>query len=543
MEKEEPVTVHHLDKLKEKPDVHEARQKLNADAQESAELAHSLSISDAIRAYPMALFWCFAISMCIIMEGYDQILVPSLFAYPTFQKKYGEFVDYGSDGQPRYQLTAAWQAGLGNAAVVGAFAGTLINGYVVDIFGHRHVLQASLIAMIGSIFITFFSNTVSVLCVGQLIAGVPWGIFATVAPAYASECLPMKLRVYLTSWANMCFCIGQLIAAGVLRGLSGRTDEWGFRIPFALQWVWPVILIPLLYFAPNSPWHEVRKGRIQNAESNLRRLQKSSTGIDVSKTLAEIIHTNDFEQEMSVGTTYWDCFKGVERRRTEIACMAFVGQVLSGSNFAYNSSYFFEQLGLGTSTVYSLSIGGLALAFLGTLINWFFCMPYFGRRFLYISGMASMSIVLVTIGILNVWRSRTSVIYAQAGLAMFWNLLFDMTVGQLGWAIPAEIGSTRLRQKTICLARVSYYLVNIVAGVLQPYFMNPSAWNLRGYTGFFWGATGFFVFVWAYFRLPESKDRTYEELDMLFSMKVNARKFKQTDVNLYSGGERETAAK
>lgn len=33
----------------------------------------------------------------------------------------------------------------------------------------------------------------------------------------------------------MCFIIGQLIAAGVLQGLVGRTDEWGYRIPFALQ--------------------------------------------------------------------------------------------------------------------------------------------------------------------------------------------------------------------------------------------------------------------------------------------------------------------
>lgn len=145
--------------------------------------------------------------------------------------------------------------------------------------------------------------------------------------------------------------------------------------------------------------------------------------------------------------------------------------------------------------------------------------------------MFCMSIVLIIIGILNVWTERSSVGFTQAGLAMFWNLLFDMTVGQLGWAIPAEIGSTRLRQKTICLARNAYYLVNIVAGVLQPYFMNPSAWNLRGYTGFFWGGTAFIVFVWAYFCLPESKDRTFEELDMLFSMKVPARKFKKTDVS------------
>jgi hypothetical protein len=31
---------------------------------------------------------------------------------------------------------------------------------------------------------------------------------------------------------------GQLIAIGVLRGLLGRTDQWAWRIPYAIQWVW-----------------------------------------------------------------------------------------------------------------------------------------------------------------------------------------------------------------------------------------------------------------------------------------------------------------
>lgn len=113
-------------------------------------------------------------------------------------------------------------------------------------------------------------------------------------------------------------------------------------------------------------------------------------------------------------------------------------------------------------------------------------MPYFGRRTLYLWGMSTMATTLFVIGVLNVWTERSNVGYAQAALAMFWNLVFDMTVGQLGWAIPAEVGSTRLRQKTICVARNSYYLTNIVAGILQPYFMNPTAWNLSGYTGNFY---------------------------------------------------------
>lgn len=149
-----------------------------------------------------------------------------------------------------------------------------------------------------------------------------------------------------------CFIIGQLIAAGVLNGLVTLDSQWSYKIPFALQWIWPFFLIPILCFAPESPWHLVRKGRLEEAEVSLRRLQKKSAPIDPKQTLASIVYTNDLEQELTTGTSYMDCFKGTELRRTEVACMVFAGQVLSGGNFAYNSTYFFQQVGLSSVATY-----------------------------------------------------------------------------------------------------------------------------------------------------------------------------------------------
>lgn len=115
--------------------------------------------------------------------------------------------------------------------------------------------------------------------------------------------------------------------------LNSNPTQWGYRIPFALQWMWPAFLIPVLIFAPESPWHLVRKGRFAEAEASLRRLQRKSAPVDPKQTLAAIIYTDNLEKELTVGTTYLDCFKGPELRRTEIACMVFAGQVLSGGKF------------------------------------------------------------------------------------------------------------------------------------------------------------------------------------------------------------------
>jgi SP family general alpha glucoside:H+ symporter-like MFS transporter len=437
-----------------------------------------------------------------------------------------------------YQLTPSWQAGLSQGSNVGSIIGCLVSGYLVSKYGSRKVQLGALVSLVAFIFVVFFAPNLTVLVVGEILCGFPWGILATTSPAYASEILPTALRTYMTSYTNMCFIIGQLISAGVLKGLASREDEWGYKIPFALQWIWPIFLIPLIYKSPESPWYLVRIGKLKEAEESLRRLQSpKATHIDPLNTLSTIIYTNNLEQQLRVGTSYFDCFKGFELRRTEIACLVFAGQILSGICFAYNSSYFFSQIGLGTSTTYSLALGGTGLAFIGCFVNWFVLMPRFGRRTIYVWGMGAMCIVLILIGILNVWTHRRNVALAQACLTMVWTFIFQLSAGQLGWAIPAEIGSTRLRQKTICLARDASNIAGTVGGTLQQYFMNPQAWNLKGYTGFVWGGTCFLMFIWSYFRLPETWNRSYHELDVLFAKRVPARKFATTPVDPFDEAE------
>lgn len=99
-----------------------------------------------------------------------------------------------------YQLTSAWQAALGQAAGAGSFIGTLLVGYLVAIFGQKRVILGGLFMMTGGVFIPFFSPNLTVMVIGQVFNGFPWAIFAVTAPAYASECLPISLRGYFTSW-------------------------------------------------------------------------------------------------------------------------------------------------------------------------------------------------------------------------------------------------------------------------------------------------------------------------------------------------------
>jgi MFS transporter, SP family, general alpha glucoside:H+ symporter len=113
----------------------------------------------------------------------------------------------------------------------------------------------SLILMIAFIFIPFFSENLPTLLAGEILCGIPWGVFQTLTTAYASEVCPVALRAYLCTYVNLCWVMGQFIASGVLRAVLGRPDQWAYRIPFALQWMWPLPILIGCIFAPESPWY------------------------------------------------------------------------------------------------------------------------------------------------------------------------------------------------------------------------------------------------------------------------------------------------
>lgn len=390
----------------------------------------------------------------------------------------------------------------------------------------------ALFFMNAFIFIVFFASSAPVLLVGQILCGFSWGVFAIVGPSYASEVCPTNLRGYLTTYVNLCWAIGQFIAAGVLEGLIHRQDQWAYRIPFAIQWIWPLPLMVVCFFAPESPWYLVRKDRIDDAKHSLRRLAGDKTEDQINGQVAMLVHTASIEKQIVFGTNYWECFKGVDLRRTEICCLAFVGQILSGSSFAYSPSYFFTTAGMSSDHAYQLNLGGTAIAFVGTILSWWL-ISYFGRRTLYVTGQGILFITLMIIGIINSATSAKSAIWVQAGFCIFWLFTYSLTVGPIAYAIVSETSSVRLRPLTVSLARTSYQLINIFSQVIEPYFMNPTAWNASGKTGFFWGGTALLTFTWAYFRLPETRGRTYEELDILFARKVSARKFSSEHVDAY----------
>lgn len=545
----------------------ERMEKIVAHAKSATDKEQSMTLLQGIKTYPKAVFWSMLISTCIVMEGYDVCLINNFYAFDQFNRKYGVQLADGT-----YQVTAAWQAGLSNGANVGELIGLLINGFVSERFGYRWtvIICLGLIACWTSLFFT--AQNVQTLLAAEILCGIPWGVFQTLTITYASEVCPVAMRGYLTTYVNFCWGLGQEIGIGVIMAMLKRDDEWAYRIPYALQWMWPLPLAIGIFFAPESPWWLVRKGRTDDAKKSLLRLTSRTheSDFDADETVAMMVHTTALEEKTTSGASYWDCFKGHDLRRTEIVCMVWAIQNLSGNSFSNYSTYFLEQAGLSDSASYGFALGQYGMNMVGVFGAWFLMTMGIGRRSLYLYGLCGLCIMLFILGFLGLvpdaHRNEASI--ATGSIMLGWALCYQLTVGTVCYSLVAEVSSRRLQIKTVVLGRVMYIIVGIICSVLTPYMLNPSAWNWSNFAGFFWvsflsfivhtykacmslisvriaqfvslttslqGGICFLCIIYTYFRVPEPTGRSFAELDMLFEQGVSARKFSSAKVNAFEG--------
>ncbi|KAK5691860.1 hypothetical protein LTR97_011031 [Elasticomyces elasticus] len=509
-----------------------AQRDLFTNAEDATDKEHKLTLFSAIKLYPKAIGWSVIMSTSLVMDGYDLKLVGSLFAQPAFREAYGHRLPDGT-----YQISAPWQSGLNNGSNIGQMIGLLVAGVLVERFGFRKTMMVALVSVPCVIFIQFFATGLPQLQAGQVLLGIPLGIFQTVSCVYAMEVVPVSLRAYLTGFVSECWQIGQLLATCVLRGTLSMDAPWAYRIPFALQWFWPIPLLIAAIFAPESPWWLVRQNRIEDAKASVFRLASAEKDPDfnIDKNVALMVLTTEHEREANSGVSYLSCFRGTDLRRTLIVMGCYIVTVSTGSTVRAYATYFFQQAGLPTDQSFNMSIVLYSLGIPG-IITAFLLMPHFGRRTIFLWGQVLAALTLLSVGALGVaqrsFPENSSISWGIGGLLLFLGFVDNCAVSPILFSLVSELPSSVLRSKSVVIARFSYAVVNVVANVLTPFQLNPSAWSWGAISGFFWGGFCVVGLVFTYLCVPEPKGRTVAELDLLFERKVSARHFAKTEVNL-----------
>ncbi|EME46958.1 hypothetical protein DOTSEDRAFT_145251 [Dothistroma septosporum NZE10] len=522
----EKAHVEHTAVYAEKADVADYK----ADAIEAENAEHNMTVLQAVRAYPMASFWAFVISCTIIMESYDVFLMGNFLALPAFTKRYGVL----NEATGQYVVVTKWQSSLQVSGQLGALIGTFLAGPLTSRIGYRWANITGLMLLNAFIFIFYFGDSLPVYFVAQLLEGIPWGIFIANAPAYCSEIVPIQLRAPATQMLQMFWAIGSIIVGAATYHYQDVPGAEAYRVPIALQWMFPTPLAILVFFSPESPWWLTRKGRLEDAAKSLSRLGRR-TETKVTETVAMMRRVIELEKT-AASPNHIELFKGTDLRRTFIVCGVYAAQNLTGNLIANQAVYFFEQAGMSTATAFALGLITSALQMIMVMASWVLT-TYFGRRSIYLWGSAANTILLIALGVaasiavpkvgINVAAAN-----AQAALGLIVSVLFTLGPAPASWVFIGETSAIRLRPLTTGMGRATYYIVEIPCIFLASYMLNPTGGDLGGKCGYVWGATGLICLVVAYFQLPEMKGRSYREIDIMFKRKIPARQWKKTVIDI-----------
>lgn len=176
---------------------------------------------------------------------------------------------------------------------------------------------------------------------------------------------------------------------------------------------------------------------------------------------------------------------------------------------------------------FNLTMGQYAIGIIGTLGSWFL-IGCLGRRTIYLSGGLVLFFLLLVVGFLSLLpESNLPSRWAIGSVLLVYTFIYDLTIGPVCYAIIAEISSTRLKSKTIVIARMTYIVGSIVSNFLTNYQLTPrpTGWEWGAKSAFFWAGSCGVCCVWVWGRLPETRGRTCGEMDGLFECKVGAREF------------------
>ncbi|CAG8978802.1 hypothetical protein HYALB_00012636 [Hymenoscyphus albidus] len=475
-----------------------------------------------VKRYRASVMWSAFVGMAGINWGMDVLLSNGIISVPAFQR------DYGYMFENSYIISASWQIAFNTAASIGGFFGAIGSGYVVNKWGTKLTLAVACMVSIAAVYLQTFTMDMGLLMVGKLINGATLGAFLTITSSYAAEVCPVEVRGLTTSGVQLFIGIGQLSANLIIKATGTMESDLAYKIPFSLQFIFPVLLLIGLPFCPESPWFLARSNQNAKAISTLARLGHLSP----EQSLAEIALIINHERQKLSSTSYLDCFKGSDLRRSEIAMGIFSVAQLTGVGFVVGySSYFFELAGLSASHAFSLSVGVTVLGLVGVVCSWFL-INRAGRRPTSLYGTAFLSLLLFLIGILDVipGHHERSVIYGQVTCIILFAFVYLMTIGPMGWTLFAEISSPRLRSRTVGLGIVVQNSFGVLMNIIVPLLISPDAANLRGKIGFIFGVTSGMSVYWIWARVPETAGRRFEELNWLFEKDIPARKFKDYDV-------------
>ncbi|KAK2797971.1 hypothetical protein FQN51_008150 [Onygenales sp. PD_10] len=445
-----------------------------------------------------------------LLYGYNQGVFSGVLVMKAFERHMGDAV---KNPTKKGWLTAILE--------LGAWFGTIYSGIMAERISRKYTILVNVAVFCVGVIIQTCSavGNDSHILGGRFITGMGVGSLSMCVPMYNAEIAPPELRGSLVGLQQLAITFGIMISFWIDYGTNyiGGTGESqldaAWLVPLALQLVPAAVLGVGMVFMPFSPrWlvHHDREDEALEVLAGLRNLAKDHPLIELE--FLEIKAQSVFEKrtekerfphlERSDTWSYiklegagfasffktWSLF-----RRVMVATVTMTFQQWSGINAVlYYAPSIFSSLGQDSNTINLLSTGVVGIAMFIATIPAVMYIDNLGRKPVLITGALGMGICHFIIAAIfgkneNQWESQRPA----------------------GWA-AVVMG--------IALGASANWMNNFIIGQVTPDMLA----NIRYGTFIFFGLLITMGAGFIYFFVPETKQLSLEEMDVIFGSEGTA---------------------
>jgi len=412
-----------------------------------------------------------------------------------------------------------------SSALFGCIIGAFVAGWVSNAFGRKGGMLIAgalfLISALGSAYPEFGLGVIGAMgpkaltpfIVYRILCGIGIGIASMLSPLYIAEIAPSRIRGRLVSFNQLSIVGGILLVyfvnwAIALQGNEAWLHATGWRLMLVSEAIPALLFLLLLTFVPDTPRWYVMQRRTEKALALLERL--------VGETEARGI-VRDIEESLVVparaaGTNLF-AFGALV---LVAGIMLSVFQQFVGINAVlYYAPLMFQNLGASTnSALLQTVIVGLANVIFTVIA--IVTVDHWGRKPLLIVGGVVMGASMITLGFLF---QASAVGTAPLIAAVAYIAGFALSWGPVTWVMLSEMFPNAIKNRAMAIAVAAQWIANLFVSWTFKILIDNSVLNAlfnHGFPYWVYGVMSFLAAAFVYVYVPETKQRTLEEIQNLW---------------------------
>ncbi|XP_015230038.1 PREDICTED: solute carrier family 2, facilitated glucose transporter member 6 [Cyprinodon variegatus] len=379
--------------------------------------------------------------------------------------------ELSSISDPRLRLSDEQASWFGSIVTLGAAAGGLLGGWMVQRIGRKLSLMLCSLPYVFGFTLIIAAQNVWMFYVGRVLTGLASGVTSLVVPLYISETAHEKVRGMLGS------CVQLMVVSGIMGVyLAGLFIDWRWlAICCSLP---PSLMMVAMCFMPETPRFLLSRGKRREAEEALRFLRGPDAPVEW-----ECARIEEATEEQGSTFRLSDLKDPGVFKPLVIGVLLMVFQQMTGINaIMFYAENIFEQAHFEESDLASVIVALIQVIFTAIAAV--------------IMDRAGRKVLLIISGKPN---CRCS------GFAIGW--------GPIPWLIMSEVIPIRVRG----FAGAAVVLSNWgMAFIVTKSFQDMM--NLLTSAGTFWlfSCMCFLNIIFTVILVPETKGKTLEQIEAIF---------------------------